>query len=190
MIETLINEQNAAHYNQHWKTNYSRYTKEHQYVSLILKIMTYTKIKFNHVLDIGAGFGFPALKLISSLPLKNYTAYEFSNAADFMKQLLLPFTNSCEITIIKDTFKGINTSKYDCVIALEIFEHINWDLEFIELLNPGTNLFISLPINQKSIRHTKIFCNQTDIQDRYSSIIDFRFIGQIEKWSCIYGIKK
>ena len=131
MNDTIENEKDAVHYNQLWDSKYLySYRKEHIYVAVILALIKQNYPNPQCVLDVGAGFGFPALRFISNLNLKRYTVYEFSNAFNFLHQLLKPINDSCMITLHNSTFKDMNPSGFDCVIALEILEHITWDISF------------------------------------------------------------
>lgn len=185
--DIIKNEQNASHYNDLWESGYGiRYRFEQPYViSMVELLAKYCRCP-KHVLDVGAGFGFPALRFISTFMLRKYTAYEFSNSIDFMSELLSPFKDYCDITLHKKTFKNIQTSNYDCVIALEILEHIIWDKEFIGSLKSGTRIFLSVPKDNPGERHVRIFQSHRELVSRYEHLVTFEKLILIGKWYCAY----
>jgi len=185
--DIIENEREAAHYNDLWDSGYGiKYRCEQPYVDTIVKMLANDCRCPKHVLDVGAGFGFPALRFISTFMLRKYTAYEFSNSMDFMSKLLDPFRDYCDITLWKKTFRGIKTDNYDCVIALEILEHILWDREFICSLKSGTRIFLSVPKNLPGQRHVRTFHNHREVIDRYEHLVTPERIILIGKWYCMY----
>ena len=181
------NERNAAHYNDLWASGYGiRYRFEQPYVIPMTELLGRFCRCPRHVLDVGAGYGFPALKFISTFMLRKYTAYEFSDSMDFTSKLLDPFRDYCDITLHKETFRGIQVDDYDCVVALEILEHIVWDLEFIASLKSGTRLFFSVPKDMPGVRHVRTFQNHKEVIARYEHLVTFEHTILFDKWYCIY----
>lgn len=185
--DIIENERDANHYNNLWDSGYGiKYRCEQPYVDAIVKMLAIDYRYPKHVLDIGAGFGFPALRFISTFMLRKYTAYEFSNSIDFMGKLLNPLQDYCDIVLHKKTFRNIKTDNYDCVIALEILEHILWDREFICSLKSGTRIFLSVPKNMPSQRHVRTFYNHKELITRYDHLVIPERIMLIGKWYCMY----
>lgn len=129
---------------------------------------------FNNVLEIGAGTGFFAKKFINEFHPKSYTAYEFSSLFKNIIQKKIP-----NFFCFNEDFRHIDDiHKFDLVIALEILEHIVWDIEFLEKIARGTCVIISLPSRMGEF-HVRSFVLPESIEHRYKNIIKFEDIEPI-----------
>ena len=137
---------------------------------------------FNNVLEVGAGHGRFSKIFIEGNDFDSYDIYETSTFA--VEQMREKFKNlSCNITIHNKSFKDISTKeleKYDCVIALEVLEHINWDKEFLSFINDRSWIFFSVPIIH-SFNHVRAFLTPDSIAYRYREILDIHEIKEIVK---------
>ena len=184
--DVVENECDAEAYNQFWLKN-PKYNSVHPYMQPMIELMLDFCPIPSDVLEVGAGFGRMAEMIIKEFKPKSYTAYEFSDSIDVMRELLSKSDYfDCIVTLIKDTFRGITrTESYDCVVAAEVFEHINWDLEFIEGLKSDTWVFFSVP-TQYSKFHVRFFDDEQEIHDRFDELLDIRDIVFVpEKWFCV-----
>ncbi|KKL92916.1 hypothetical protein LCGC14_1879950, partial [marine sediment metagenome] len=91
----------------------------------------------------------------------------------------------------KEDFRNIQEFHcYDSIIALEIFEHINWDIEFIDKINRGTWVFFSVP-NKMANFHVRYFVNKEEIIKRYSKLLEIKDIEFIpSKWWVVAAKRK
>ena len=188
--DIVENEVGPEQYDNHWSCKCS-YIQEHPYEKHMVEMIKRSGYKPVNILEVGAGFGFTLIKVLQELKPKTYVAYEFSSAIYHIRGLLYNFKSNCEVFLFQKTFRYIHNPKpYDCVIALEIFEHITWDLEFIERLSPGTKVFFSLP-NKPGKFHVRHFENEKEITDRYESLLDFEEITFVpNKWWIINSTRK
>lgn len=179
------NELEAQEYNDLWN-KVSKYAKEHPYVNEMVELMITHCPQPLNVLEVGSGFGFAAKKILKTLDPQSYTMYEFSNAIDYAMDLIGPVDVDCHMDYVKDTFRNIDDMHvYDCVVAMEIFEHIVWDLEFIEKIKSGSDVFFSVPLKPSRF-HVRWFNTIKEVRDRYGELLDIkqeRFVPN--KWWCI-----
>ena len=174
-------------YNSIWFRNPKYTTHEGLYVQDIVNLLKKFHPNPQHILDVGAGFGIPAAKIIHQLQPQAYTLYEFSDAADYILKFLKPFGDalSCSIKAYKQSFRDIeNLERFDCIVALEILEHINWDLKFLEKIKSGTLVFLSVP-KKHGLYHVRAFPNARHVVGRYSKLLDIKEIVIIGKWYCV-----
>lgn len=189
--EVPENEVGPEHYNAFFKRNPKYKSTRHPYIKPIINMMWESKCKFTNILEIGAGFGLASEEIISKFKPESYCGYEFSNAMSGLRERLNQFSTLCNISLINDTFKDIDRmDRFDCVIALEILEHINWDLDFIKKINPGTKVFFSVPTKPNKL-HVRHFIDKDSIIKRYSEFLEINSIEFVpHKWHCVYAIRR
>lgn len=180
-------------YNKIWRKK-PKYYDKHPYMPVIMYLCQTYYPTAKNILEVGAGFGHFAVKFVSTFNPDSYTAYEFSSAAKLLKKRLgeLP----CKTTVYKGDFHDMEDyDDYDCVIALEILEHINWDLGFLLRLKRDTWAFFSLPTKHAK-NHVRAFLTHKSIWKRYRDILDIREIKSLclyenfPKWWCIAARKR
>jgi len=188
--DIIENEAGPEQYDEHWSQRGS-YMREHPYERSVVEMIKRSGHKPVNILEIGAGFGFTVLKILREFEPETYVAYEFSSAVYHIRGLLYNFKSNSEVFLFKKSFRDMSSPElYDCIIALEIFEHITWDLEFIERLAPGAKVFFSVP-NKPGKFHVRHFENEKEIMDRYESILDIKEITFVpNKWWVISSIRK
>jgi len=135
------------------------------------------------VLEVGAGTGCFARMYINKFNPKKYVFYEYSKP--MVKRIHKEFKKQgdTEIDVKRKSFKNISKqelSKYDCIMALQVFEHINWDREFLSSISPGTWIFFSVPriVNE---HHVRAFLTPDSIIYRYKDILDIKEIREIKR---------
>lgn len=183
--DIVDNEMGPEMYDEHWSNNLG-YITEHPYVKPMIEMIRESKHQPKNVLEVGAGFGFAAKRIIDNFSPETYFAYEFSNAIFHLHGILISLKNECEVFLIKESFKNIeDVERFDCVVAMEIFEHINWDLEFIGKIKPGTKVFFSVPTKPGKF-HVRHFENVNEITNRYGGLLDIKNIIYVpNKWWCV-----
>ncbi len=60
----------------------------------------------------------------------------------------------------------LQTSAYDCIVTLEFLEHVEFDLEVIRRIRPGTKFFATVP-NFPYESHVRHFANESEVKERY-----------------------
>lgn len=188
--DIIENEVDAEQYDKHWSER-KAYIKEHPYMQPMITMIEQSGCKLKNVLEVGAGFGFAAVKIIQKFDPETYVAYEFSSAIYHLMGMLRNFKSNCEVFLFKKSFRDMACPElYDCVIAMEIFEHITWDLEFVKRLSPGTKVFFSLPTHPSKF-HVRHFETEKEVRDRYESILNINEIIFVpDKWWCIDSTRK
>jgi len=81
------------------------------------------------------------------------------------------------------SFKNISAEeikKYDCIISLEVLEHINWDKEFLSSLSPSTWVFLSVPRIHDST-HVRAYLTPDSIAYRYKDILNIYEIREVKR---------
>jgi len=157
--------------------------KKRKYYFDILKLCKKYYKDFINVLEVGAGTGQFAEMYINKFSPKSYTFYENSNP--MVKKIKKRFTveGPTRISIKKKSFKDLSEfklSRYDCVIALQVFEHINWDKEFLSKISPGTWVFFSVPTIHDTL-HTRAYLTPDSIFYRYKDILDIHLIKEVRR---------
>lgn len=118
----------------------------------------------------------------------NYVGFDFSKTAlrqarGKSKQKLL-YDNARN--------KSLYTDDIDIIIAIEFLEHVNDDLEIINLFPSRSNVIFSVPIGGGS-SHVRRFENEEAINDRYKDDIDItqiRRYGDDHIWFVCKGVKR
>lgn len=188
--DIIRNEVGPVLYDEFWRRN-PNYIKEHPYVQPIVDMLKKLEVTPENVLEVGAGFGFTAKKIIEELKLSVYTVYEFSSAMLHLRGLMSSLNRSCKVNLMWQTFENIkDANTFDCIIALEVFEHICWDLDFIGKLAPGTKVFFSVPSKAAKL-HVRHFENDDEIYERYDMLLDIKKIEFVpHKWRCVSSVVK
>jgi hypothetical protein len=60
----------------------------------------------------------------------------------------------------------LETSSYDCVVALEFLEHVEFDLDIIGRIRNGTKFFGTVP-NFPYESYVRHFANESEVRTRY-----------------------
>lgn len=151
--------------------------KQYKYV---LKLCRKYNHNFNNVLEVGAGFGYFAEMFIMEFKPQKYTLYEFSSETiSTIERRMEKFPT--ETVIRNETFKNItDVHQYDCIIAQQVLEHINWDKDFLKKIKPKTWVFLSLPTVQ-GYCHVRAFLTPDSIAYRYRKILKIYEIRHIPR---------
>ena len=175
-------ERSFEYYNELWSRKADQHNQVHPYVSVVLNLAQKYKMSPRNVIDIGAGFGNPAAEFLKLFTPEMYDLYEFSSAADeISKTLTSKVPNNTRIHIYKYNFQNLTRrllAKYNVLVALEILEHINNDLEFLDKLKQKTCILFSLPISISRF-HVRAFPTKRQIYQRYSHLINIIEINPI-----------
>jgi hypothetical protein len=182
--EYKFHERTDKFYNKEIKKGRMKH-KDRRYYSKILRLCEKYYYNFSNVIEIGAGTGFFSKLFIDKFSPKRYTAYEFSKSADIFREKVKSL--STEIILKKESFKNVeDINLYDCVIALEIFEHINWDKEFLLSIPSDKWVFFSVPVIQDK-QHVRAFLTPDSIAYRYKDVLNiYEILESVRDISHIY----
>ncbi len=178
-------------YDNVWRRNPDKWKREHPYVLPVMKLYAEHNFRPTNVLDIGAGFGHPGLRFIKMFRPGSYTAYEFSSAADSIVGVLEELQGLCSVTVHRQDFRDMSDlDRFDCIIALEILEHIHDDLEFLERIYGGTRILIAVPQSNSKL-HMRSFPSVESMINRYGGLLDVRSHCMVDgKWTCAIAVRK
>lgn len=143
------------------------------------------------IVDLGCGPGQFAL-LLHDKHLADYYGLDFSSKSIEMARQRCPFFRFDVADLA--TSEVFENSAYDCIVSLEFLEHVEFDLELIRRIKPGTQFYSTVP-NFPYISHVRHFRNEEDVQARYGQFfknctVD-RFVENIDgrTYFLIDGIK-
>lgn len=122
------------------------------------------------ILDVGCGTGMFA-KLLYKKGYTNYSGLDFSrNRVKIARETVPDFSFNK-----RNMFDKQMQEVYPCfdhIVALEVLEHIENDLEFLRMIPDGKIIIFSLP-NYLSISHVRAFHKEEFIRDRYGEVLEF-----------------
>jgi len=175
------NEKNNKNSELYSSKNFKNKNRTH-YFDTIKMCNKYYNNSIN-VLEVGPGTGQFAEMYVNKFKPKSYTFYEDSKP--MVKRIKKRFKTEVftKLHIKEKSFKDLPTSKlsrYDCVISLEVFEHINWDKEFLFALSPKTWVFFSVPRIHGDV-HTRAYLTPDSIFYRYKDILDIHVIKEVRR---------
>jgi SAM-dependent methyltransferase len=120
------------------------------------------------VLDIGCGPGQFAEFILGAVPGVSYVGVDFSAVAVDLARARVQAATFIQADLMND--KGIIELEYDIVVALEVLEHIDTDLEVLGRLRPGARFVGSVP-NFDSFGHVRFFRDADAVRARYAERI-------------------
>jgi 2-polyprenyl-3-methyl-5-hydroxy-6-metoxy-1,4-benzoquinol methylase len=92
-----------------------------------------------------------------------------------------------------ETTNRLEKGKYDCVCFTQVLEHITEDQALVKRIPSGKKVFISVPKEQPRPHesHVNFFGNIDMLRDRYSDLIDIKYIGEVGplRFLCLYGTR-
>lgn len=153
----------------------AEYHKEYNdflYLPIYNEILNYLNPD-SKILELCCGAGQLA-NLLHDNGFTKYTGLDFSNEAikiarKFSKQKFL----------VKDVSKGKLNFAYDTVIAIETFEHLEYD-KLIGKLKSGAKIIFSVP-NFKIPSHLHVFANQEEVRKSFEPLIDIELVKTVMK---------
>lgn len=145
-----------AAYHQH-------YTDSSYYFiwTVIADRLVHSRVK--NVIDIGCGSGQFAALLFDK-KISNYIGVDLSDEA-----IRLARENCLGYRFISENVFESNLLKqqeYDCFVTLECLEHLEQDIELLEMVEPGTLCFFTVP-NFPYISHVRFFDDEESVAVRY-----------------------
>lgn len=123
------------------------------------------------VLDLGCGPGQFAY-LLYDKGLKEYRGLDFSyKAIETAKQRCPSFEFKATDIYGSDI---LEVTDYDCIVALEFLEHVQFDTEVINRIRSGIKFYGTVP-NFPYVSHVRHFSDEREVRSRYQHYFsDFR----------------
>lgn len=121
------------------------------------------------LLDIGCGPGQFAEFITGACPGISYTGVDFSGVAIDLARDRVPSAKFIHLDLTSSN--NINELEYELVVALEVLEHIDADLNVLQGLRSGTRFVGSVP-NFDSFGHVRFFRDAEAVSARYGERIE------------------
>lgn len=137
--------------------------------------MWLTAVRFikGSITELGCGTGQFA-HLLSDLGYNNYKGYDYSGSG------IKKCKERCNLDFIQKDFAELGEIESETVIALEVLEHIENDIELIGKIKKGARVIFSVP-NFTEPSHVRIFNNKLKILERYGEFIIFEEIKEFNE---------
>ncbi len=130
-----------------------------------------------NIIEVGCGSGAFAHMLLENTNVA-YQGFDFSESG--VRQAVTRTGRSDAFYVADATRPESYRSDYDCVVCTEVLEHIERDLDVISLWRPGTYCICSVP-NFDATTHVRHFRNETEVRNRYGSLISIEHIERVRK---------
>jgi SAM-dependent methyltransferase len=152
----------------HWKRHY---TESHYYPVWAVLADRILRAGSESVLDIGCGPGQVAA-LLRDKGISRYLGIDFSTERIKQARSVCPEFEFLAADIF--ACDVLTTRTYDCVVCTEFLEHVDRDLEVLDLLRPGTRCLATVP-NFGALQHVRFFRDVREVTRRYSEkFVDLR----------------
>ena len=140
----------------------------------ILKELSSRNVK--SVLEVGCGNGALAHMILEKTKIQ-YKGFDFSPLA---VRGAIDRTGYPEAFYVADaTEPSSYTKDYDCIICVEVLEHIETDIEVMRYWRKGCKCICSVP-NFDSRTHVRYFQNEEQIRERYGQLLEITDIIRIK----------
>jgi len=172
----------SKHYDEAYKIDkeYRAHYKDSRYFNVWKQVVDFLReIRDPSVLDVGCGTG-QLGHYLSDEGFKNYVGFDFS-----MEAIKVAHDLSQQQFFVGDAYDSALYKKFphNVVIISEVLEHLDYDLEVLKNVSPGTNIIFTVPrFNCKG--HVRWFLEEWQVEKRYHDLI------KIEKIVKITSMKK
>lgn len=179
-------EKNATYYDTVYANSesYQRHYSNSHYFPLWVQIeFGLRPHREKKILEIGCGPG----QLAHFLEDKGYENYQ---GIDFSETAIELARKTCSFPVrVADAFSPeVLESDYDVILCTEVLEHVQRDLELVEMIRPGTTCLMSVP-NFDHASHVRFFRSEYAVRSRYYRMIDIRRIHFINGIYLITGVR-
>jgi 2-polyprenyl-3-methyl-5-hydroxy-6-metoxy-1,4-benzoquinol methylase len=119
------------------------------------------------LLDLGCGPGQVAHLLHDKGLSTRYVGLDFSERSIQMAKELCPGYDFLQADLT--TPKLLESFEYDCVLALEVLEHLDDDIALLRQVRPGARVLATVP-NFSDPAHVRYFRDAARVRERYASL--------------------
>ena len=130
-----------------------------------------------HVLEVGCGSGSFAHLLFDSSEL-DYHGFDFSAAAINSARARTGRSDRFSVACAGD--EAPMAHSYDTIVCLEVLEHIEHDLDVVQVWKPGCACVCSVP-NFDQPDHVRYFRHEDEVRKRYQGLIDLDRVQRIPR---------
>lgn len=135
------------------------------------------KNELKRVVDIGCGPGQFCEFLIQTMPGIHYTGLDFSAVAVAQAAARCPSAHFLKSDVLREDH--LTQLGYDAVVASEVLEHIERDIDLIKRVTAGTYFVGSVP-NFDSLGHVRFFTSMDAARDRYEPLLEDFSISSVD----------
>jgi 2-polyprenyl-3-methyl-5-hydroxy-6-metoxy-1,4-benzoquinol methylase len=147
----------------HWDKHY---TDSHYYPLWTVIADRIRRAGVKRILDVGCGPGQIAC-LVRDIGVPEYKGLDFSTARVAKARAVCPEYEFVAANVFEDNL--LETYHYDCVLMMELLEHIEQDVNVLKRVRPGTTVFATVP-NFPAVDHVRHFDSVNDVEVRYSPV--------------------
>jgi 2-polyprenyl-3-methyl-5-hydroxy-6-metoxy-1,4-benzoquinol methylase len=142
------------------------YSQSHYYPLWTVVADRLKRAGVRKVIDVGCGQGQFAC-LLRDQEILNYLGVDFSalrleHARRICPEFRFETTNIFESNVLQ-------TGDYDAVVLLEFLEHVERDLDVLEMIRPGTLVMGTVP-NFPDVGHVRYFHSAAQVRSRYEGV--------------------
>lgn len=174
--EFLSKERPSKKYRNGYNKNRERY------YDIVLNMYEKYSLSCSNILEVGAGSGKFAKRFIERFKPLNYCACDFSKGlCNTIKDNLRDISSSSTISILKKNINDITDKKlknFDCIISLQVFEHVFKDKEFIRKIPSGCPVLFSVPVFH-AYNHVRAFLTPDSVAHRYRKLLKIEEIEEM-----------
>jgi len=139
------------------------------------------------ILEVGCGVGQFA-NMLFDYGFLNYTGFDFAAEGIALAKKNNP--EHADRFFVADAFQTeLMEKQYGLIIAFEVLEHIQKDLELINKIQPGTKILLSVP-NFNDPYHVRCFASEKEVRDRYGQVMRIFniYVSMLNQANCLYYI--
>lgn len=135
------------------------------------------KRQVKNIVEVGCGSGSFAHMLFDRMSVR-YLGFDFSAEAVAKARRR---TGRDDVFVVARAEDDLARHlDYDCIVCLEVLEHIERDLEVVQSWRPGTRCICSVP-NFDQPDHVRFFLNEASVRARYGDLIDLDVVEAVPR---------
>ena len=135
-----------------------------------------------YILELGCGTGQFA-QLLWEHGFREYMGIDFSPKAIEIARSLSP-----QVFEVNDCTSYNPPEEFDCVVTLEVLEHIEDDLHTLSCIRNGMSVIFSVP-RFDDPAHVRFFKSKDEVQERYKKLIKIDDLMKYQNWYIAKGVK-
>ena len=173
-------EKNAEWYDSAYNSTeayHCHYTASHYYFMWTVVADRLRRSGACRILDLGCGPGQFA-SLLRDRGWRYYSGVDFSPRAIELAQQTCPDFGFHLVDLADSDV--LEQEDYDVIVTMEFLEHVEFDLDVVRKIRPGTTVLATVP-NFPYTSHVRHFNNEREVHERYASeFCDFRIDAFVE----------
>lgn len=142
------------------------YTDSNYYFLWTVLVDRIKRTNVKSIIDLGCGPGQFA-SLLYDNNIERHLGVDFSSEAIKIAESVCPEFKFKVVDLTKSDILSVHD--YDCVVTMEFLEHIEFDLDVLAQIKPGTKVFATVP-NFPYVSHVRHFQNKHEVINRYNHL--------------------